>query len=173
MNKLNTETQLPQTIVSDCLFRVCSKCDIEKEIIFFAIVNGRKRKDGTVKKRIHSQCKECRQKMCKDWRIDNPEYQSEKCKEWRFKNPEKVISDKLEYKKKYPDKVKLMKKNWDIKNTIHRYNYNKKQVENLSVNYVKTNLVSQGFKRKQITKELVEVKTIIIKTQRLWKTSQI
>ena len=38
MNKLNTETQLPQTIVSDCLFRVCSKCDIEKEIIFFAIV---------------------------------------------------------------------------------------------------------------------------------------
>ena len=59
--------------------KVCSKCNVEKEICEFGLLNSSK--DG-----LRNICKECR----KIERNKNKEHYNTKTKEWKLKNQKKV-----------------------------------------------------------------------------------
>ena len=182
-----------KVMLAEVPFKCCSKCNIEKSINDFPIVFGHKRKDGTKKQRYHSQCRECRYSVCRKWLDKNEGYSTIKKREWDEKNKEYVTEYKKNYKKENADKVKQWKKDWDIKNKEHRLQYNKdnpqpkhkvrewqnatakKMREELNDCYVIYTLSKRIGKKADFIRqypELIETQRLIIKTQRLCKTSQ-
>jgi len=183
MLKLKTETQLPQTIVSDCLFRVCSKCNDNKSIDNYNTYKLKPKKNGTQNISTRSYCKQCQYNYTKKFFEENKKYK----KEWRLKNPEKVKAENLKAKARTDkwrlenkDILKIKKREYRKKNIEHikeqKYKESQKTRDLLTDRYI----VSQITKRSSLkaqdikeNKELIEVKRLIIKTKRLWKTSQI
>ena len=94
-------------------------------------------KDKNRKTGFQNQCKICKKAQYKE----NKEKISEQRKQFYKENKEKL----LEYQKQYSTEL--------------RYD--------LHPSYIKQRLKSQGFKSEQITEELIQLKTITLKTQRL------
>jgi len=99
-------------------------------------------KHKKTKSGLRSHCKECEKEYAKKWNLNNPEKVKENDKKWHLNNPEKLKETKKNY------------------------------TNELGKGYLNSQLRSKGFKKEQITPELLEVQKIIIKTKRLCKTSQ-
>lgn len=174
--------------------KCCSKCGEEKPIEEYPIVYGRKRKDGTRKERVHSQCRKCRYNICKNWLDKNPGYSTEKKREWDEQNKEYRNEYTRNYRSQNADRVKQWKKDWDEKNydwvleyKKQRYpeikdkvrEWNKKTCirmrEELKDCYVIYTLSKRTGQTAEILRqypELIEAQRLIIKTHRLCKTLQ-
>ena len=155
----------------------CSKCGIEKSLDCFG--KNKSRKDG-----VQSYCKACRKLYYKA----NPEKIKTAKKAWYKANSEKIKAQKKAYREANIEKVKVLEKAYQEANSEkiktrekdwrkanhEKVKANKKRItERLPDCIIKTNLKAQGFPPEAITKELIEVKRIIIKTKRLCKTLQI
>ena len=174
--------QLPQTAVSDCLFRVCSKCSEDKSIDNYNVYKFKPKADGTQKLAIRKYCKDCQYKFTKKFFAENKNYK----KEWRLKNPDKAIEENLRAKPRIEkwrlenkDILKIKKREYKKKNITHIAEQNKKEAQKTRDLLTDRYVVSQITKRASLkaedvkeNKELIEVKRLIIKTKRLWKTSQ-
>jgi len=190
-NELYTVLPTNKKGVADVGSKICTKCNTDKNINQFSFVYGRKRKDGTRKGRYHSQCKECRKNVLKNWRDKNPEKAKESRKNWIANNLEKNKKTRKEYKKKNANKVKKWKRDWDLKNRDKYKIYNSKQPKEkrrlwqrktdkklqakLADSYVIGILCAENnLKASDIRKypELIKTKRLIIKTSRLCRTSQ-
>jgi hypothetical protein len=177
-----------------CLTEKCNKCSLIKDISSF-------KKDVRFKNGIQKVCKTCiniyqkkikRQKGTPDKNknapifIDGIKYKPcSKCgfikdirlfgvhKKQKYgvspscKDCDKEMNRIRDYRyvKNNPDKCRL------IKNKCARKR-NKKSVETIDDRYVDNALRKRGFKKEHITKELMEIQRLIIKTNRLCKTLQ-
>lgn len=153
----------------DCQTKCCRECKTEKPFDFFA-----KKKKG--KHGINTICKKCANNKCKVAYLNNPEMY----KEIRIKkNPEKLKVLHKNWVKKNPEKVKILTARYYEKNKEEVIKRNmvfaRKYIDTLSDIYVAEKLKRQGFTKNEILQypELVEVKRLTIKIQRLCKTSQI
>ena len=160
--------------------KICKKCNEEKDVELFG-------KDKKGKLGLKSWCKECEKERCKNWRLNNPEKFKEIQKNYRLNNPEKVkemtknwyLNNPEKFKEKQKnyllnntEKNKENCKNWYLNNIEKIKESNKKVVNELRKGYLIKRLKGKGFKKEQITPELLELQKIIIKTIRLCKTSQ-
>tara|TARA_R110000765_G_scaffold334538_2_gene424928 strand:- start:939 stop:1331 length:393 start_codon:yes stop_codon:yes gene_type:complete len=127
----------------------CSRCKIEKEKDFFT--KRKSSKDG-----VNGRCKNCCSLVFNKWAKKNKEKQKKRCKDWHVNNKEHSRNYAKEYNKK-------RSYNSIITNR-------KKQVNNLSDSYVKACLKNE---KKHITPEIIKIKRIIIKINRLTKQKQI
>lgn len=174
--------------------KCCSKCGEEKPIEQYPVVYGRKRKDGTRKERIHSQCRECRYNICKKWFDKNPGYSTEKKREWDERNKEYRNEYTRNYRSQNVERVKQWKKDWDEKNYDWVLEYKKqrypeikdkvrewtrktgnKMREELKDCYVIYTLSKRTGQTAELLRqypELIEAQRLIIKTHRLCKTLQ-
>ncbi len=126
--------------------KICTKCKEKKTFDFFT-------KKSKIKDTLRSVCKECCKKSYREYYKKNPDT----CTKYRRENPGYASLQSKKYVEKYPEKRILMQR---------------KQRDNLPDWYIKDQLKVIGFNSNQITDELIEVKRLIIKTKRLWKTSQ-
>lgn len=101
-------------------------------------------------------------------------------KEWREKNKNHIKNYDKDYKKNNVERVKEWKRNYyhrvekhnitDKKRVLNRKSVNKaglKRSANLTDSYINKRLKHDGFKKDEITQELIEVKRIILKIKRL------
>lgn len=145
------------------LLKNCTKCCTKKAMDCFG-----NRKDSIDGKR--NQCKDCRTNENKIWKIANKEKVKVSDKKYRLKNILQINKKRtLSYSKYY-------KNQWRIKypekyNSYH-LKYERLFREDLGNEYISRLLCEQGFKRKDLTPELIETKKLIIKTKRLCKTLQ-
>ena len=148
----------------------CSKCNTEKDINLFQKKSHNK--DG-----YNGKCKEC----LKKYRIDNIEKYKISNKKWTIKNKKRLSEYRKEYAKKNKYKIKLQKQKYNKesyevrRSYVHRnrkkirdYNNHlyKKDMKFISDRYIKRGLVNQGFSRKEITKEIIEIKRLQIQIYR-------
>ena len=149
----------------------CTKC---KEIKSTDLFNKHKnRKTG-----FQSMCKICTKGYHEQYQDKN----KEKLKEYREKNISKIKERKKQYREENKEKLSENQKQLYIENKEkmkeHHRQYreeNKEKIKkkdtekryNLHTSYVKHRLKQQGFKSEQITEELIQLKTITLKTQRL------
>lgn len=173
--------------------KCCSKCGEEKPIEEYPVVYGRKRKDGTRKERVHSQCRKCRYNICKNWFDKNPGYSTEKKREWDEQNKEHRNEYTRNYRSRNAELVKQWKKDWDKKNKEHRIEYLKnnpqpkakirewqnktnnkmrKELKDCYVIYTLSKRTGQTAELLRQYPELIETQRLIIKTHRLCKTLQ-
>lgn len=175
--------------------KVCKKCREEKGIdLYYTKGNG--------DTRPLSECKKCTNERCKKYRLENKtklsisrksnyhkvaEQNKERCREWYKNNKERAIELSKKFAQKNPEKVRGYKIKSAQKNRVRKleqareYNKNnpdkrrmrkRNSVAMLKSHYVKEILVKSKFPKEHITPELIEVKALIIKTQRLCKTSK-
>ena len=164
------------------IYKVCTKCNIEKTIDGFSEYFFKPKKDGTKKKSIRNICKECYNKRSKEFFQENPNYK----KDWRKNNPEKVKAENLRAKPR-TDKwraenklhLTIKKREYGLKNKQHIRNkkneFSKQSRENLTDCYVRSvlakrsNLKSIDFYGES---QLIELKKIQLKLRRLCRISQ-
>jgi hypothetical protein len=184
--KETTITDKPQITYSECynqpFFKVCSKCGVQKLNDEYSKYFYKPKKDGTKKIGIRTYCNSCKNKMVKDWFEINNDYK----KEYRKRNPEKLKEENLRAKPRTEkwrlenkDILKIKKIEYKKKNIIHIAELNKKEAQKTRDLLTDRYVVSQITKRSSLkaedikeNKELIEVKRLIIKTKRLWKTSR-
>jgi hypothetical protein len=181
----NNKTKKPavsKTSDSDCLFRVCSKCSENKSIDNYNVYTYKPRADGTQKVGRRGFCKDCQYNNTKRFFAKNENYK----KEWRLKNPDKVISENLRAKPRTTkwrlenkEKRKIYRREYVKKNITHINEMKKKESQKvrdlLTDRYVISTITRRSsLKAEDIkeNKELIEVQRLILKTKRLWKTSQ-
>ena len=139
----------------------CFKCGEIKPISEFS--KDKKCKDG-----LNSWCKECYSEYSKNWCKEHKEevrikrhkrYKKhdvqirENSKKWRKANPEKIREANHRWRKANPEKIR---------------EHSKTYIES-SPSYFKDLLIQTGFSKDEITPELIEKKSDIIKTRRLIK----
>ena len=123
----------------------CTKCkEIKSTDLFY--------KDKNRKTGFQNQCKICKKAHYKE----NKEKISEKRKQYYIENKEKLDERTKQFYKENKEKLLEYQKQYS---TELRYD--------LHPSYIKQRLKSQGFKSEQITEELIQLKTITLKTQRL------
>lgn len=175
--------------------KVCKKCGEEKGIdSYYSKGNG--------DTRTLAECKKCTNERAKKYREENKvklslsrksnyykvaEQNKKRCKEWYENNKERAIELSKKFAQKNAEKVKEYKIKSAKKNRVRKlerareYNKNnpdkrrikkRNDVAMLKNYYVKDILVRSKFPKEHITTELIEVKTLIIKTQRLCRTSK-
>lgn len=160
--------------------KICSKCNLEKEISEFPKERNR--------------CSACIREYMQEYRLRNKEKLKTSNKEYYLKNsgkiksyykkywarnPEKWKKYRKKYKAENPEKIKEISKNWNAANkqkirTLQRER-NKKGRLSLDDRYVMTCLKStSNFTFSELRKhpELIEAQRLIIKTKRLCRTSQ-
>ena len=149
--------------------KICTKCKELKPFESFS-------KKPTAKSGLRSKCKVCSNKENKLYKLQNPEKIIEYGKLYQLKNKEKVKVWLNTYRLKNLQKVQAAKKRCILKNPEKYKIIQKKSrikvIAELKDCYIKDKLVRQGFPPNSITSELIEVKRLIIKTQRLCKISQ-
>ena len=169
--------------------KTCIKCQEVKTLSEF----------GENKGKILNRCKKCICLSSKERYENNKEKAIQYQKEWNKKNKEKVKQNRKEWNKKNKEKVKQYQKEWRKNNKEkakqyqkERYENNKekaiqrskewyennkekakqrskKAIEDCHPSYITDNLKQQGFNKEQITPELIEEKTNIIKIKRIIK----
>ena len=122
----------------------CSKCGEEKPLTEFN--KNKYHKDG-----LSSSCNLCLNNNAKEYRKNNPNWIKERRKIYYNKN-------KLQ--------ISEIQKLWRENNPEKREEIYRKKVVDCNSYYVKEKLIKQGFKKEQITPELIELKRMIIKTKR-------
>jgi cytochrome c553 len=135
------------------VMKICTKCGIEKE-------EGEFYKRGDRKSGLRPECRVCNSVCRKNYRQNNPEKLKENNKKYRQNNLEKVKENSKNYRQNNPEKVKER---------------SKKDMLELSDNYVAMTIRSNSFtglKIEDIPKELIELKRNAIKFKREIKTKQ-
>ena len=97
-----------------------------------------------------NQCKNCCKEIYREYYKNNPDI----CTKYRRENYGYASLQSKKYVEKHPEKKSLLRK---------------KHISNLHDWYIKDLLKLTGFKPEQITPELIELKRITIKTERLCK----
>jgi restriction endonuclease Mrr len=165
--------------------KICTKCNLKLEANLHNFNAGKNGKYGLI-----ARCKKCITEYRKEY-MERPEAKEAsriRQQKWTSKNPEKSKKNKKKYREanleKYrecckkwseanPERVKELNKKWRAGNLEKIRALDTLSVKELKDGYLKSLLRMQGFKNKNITNELIQLKKIIIKTQRLCKTSQI
>ena len=88
-------------------------------------------------------------------------------RKWRAENAEKIKASQAKYCAENAEKVKAYKAEWFAKNAEKEKVRRAKSIAELKDGYVEEMLRRQGFKKEQITPELIELKRITLKTTRL------
>lgn len=92
---------------------------------------------------LSTECKTCSQNRNKKWRTNNTQRLYDNYKKWKKNNQNKIVQGNLD------------------------------RIQNLSDSYIRQKLRKKGFSKKDCRNvELIEVQRLLIKTQRLWKTSE-
>lgn len=150
--------------------KICTKCKDVKDLDMFPYCK-------TTKDRKRNECKDCECQRNKIRYLQNKEAFNKNHRIWVENNKVKSDQIKRKWRVNNSEKVKIIEKNWRKNNPEKVKNYNtiqrRKERDNCSNYYISKLLVEQGFCKKDITAELMEVKKLIIKTKRLCKTSQI
>jgi hypothetical protein len=150
--------------------KICTKCNLKLEA---NLHNFNARKNG--KYGLMSRCKKCFTEYCKEY-MERPEAKEAsriRHQKWISKNTEKAKKHRKKYTENNPEKIKELKKKWQEANPEIVKAYSDLVVKELRDSYLKCILTKKGFKKEEVTPELIEVQKIIIKTKRLCKTSQI
>ena len=161
--------------------KVCGKCKVNKSVYDF--YKNKSRKSG-----IASSCKVCDNKNHFDYYHKNPEMIKERCSIYYHKNAKKISDYGINYRINNSEKMKERDANRYINNTesikknnLKYRNNNKEKIykqlkmvrEGLPDHYVKSRLRQHGYPQELINNpEFIEVKRLIIKTQRLCRTSR-
>ena len=146
----------------------CSKCGEEKPLSEFYT-------DVSQSSGYATYCKKCSLIAAKEWREKNKERVKELRRNWNKANKEKVLEQNKKRLKKWRsnnnnrEKANAAKREYNKKNPEKINAGEKRRVENCSPCYIKSKLKRQGFIETQITPELIEKKTGIIKTKRIIK----
>jgi hypothetical protein len=169
--------------------KICNKCQEVKTLSEF----------GKNKGKILNRCKKCTRLSSKEWYENNKEKAKQYKKEWhennkgkvkqrnkewyennkekaiqyqkeRYENnKEKIKQQHKEWRENNKEKIKQNQKEWRENNKEKLKYYNKKTRENCYPSYITSKLKKQGFNKEQITPELIEEKTNIIKVKRIIK----
>ena len=146
----------------------CSKCSEEKPLSEFY-------KDENHSSGRATYCKKCSLIAAKEWREKNKERAKELRQNWNKANKLTVLEQNKKRLKKWRsnkdnrEKANAAKREYNKKNPEKINAGEKRRVENCSPCYIKSKLKRQGFIDNQITPELIENKTGIIKTKRIIK----
>jgi hypothetical protein len=143
---------------------------------------SKRREDPEVRAK---ELKRSREKQ-KNYYLNNTEKCKARDKAWRLRNPEKAKLKEAEYRLKHRDVRLIASREYHGKfkeaiNAKNREKYasdygevrtkqqnrSKKKAATLTDGYILNQLTSKGFPKESITKELIDVKRIIIKTKRL------
>ena len=139
--------------------KICSKCGEEKPL-------GEFYKNNSSKDGLYAYCKECSRKEHLNFIRNNPD----KHKKYKKKFKEENLDWQEKYNKKYYQTHKKRHKEmavlWVKKNPEKVKEIYLKRVSNCTTYYIKRLLKLNGFKKEQITPELIELKRMIIKTKR-------
>lgn len=148
----------------------CSKCGVEKELKYFY-----KRKDS--KDGYRSECKECKNKVSKEWALlnkdkvkkikrkyydNNKENVIERTKIWQIENKEryKEISKKYRNKKSVKERIKKKyNENKDyilLRNKRNRYKYKERANKKHKERYENDTLYKLKYKMRNIIKKSIE-----------------
>lgn len=101
--------------------KICSKCDIEKDLEEFPIEKGKYR----------NCCKECRNKYLKEYHLKNKEKANKISREYYKKHKEKMNKQSKEYQQNNKESIKL-------KRTIYN-NINKEKIKKRKKEYYENN----------------------------------
>lgn len=181
--------------------KVCSKCLVEKPLSeyykdkrrMYGITSQCKQCMYITSRKYVINNKEKINKIKKLWAELNSDKIKKARLDWEKKHPDNLKAKAQKYRKKNPDKVKKWRTDWinrkpenktKVKNYLKLYSkdYGKKnnekikalctyQRDELYYCYINAKLKRQGFKKEDITPELIEVKRLLIKIKRLCKTS--
>lgn len=88
-------------------------------------------------------------------------------RKYRAENLEKIKANQAKYCAENPEKIKASRAKWFAKNAEKEKARRAKSIAELKDVYVEETLRIQGFKKEQITPELIELKRITLKTSRL------
>lgn len=124
--------------------KICNKCQEVKTLSEFGKKNGK----------IRNICKKCICLSSKEWNENNKEKVKQYQKEWYENNKEKAKQNNNE---------------WRENNKEKSNQYYKKARNDFKPYYIIDKLKQQGFNKEQITPELIEEKTNIIKVKRIIK----
>ena len=136
--------------------------------------NACKKKDGTIRK--YSQCKTCTKETSKAWSKNNKEHIKEINKIWYENNKERIKEASKIWRKNNKEHIKEINKIWYENNKERIKEKNKKYIKEIMIPYIIQRLCKNKKISRSIIKqypELIETYKIILKTKRLWKTSQI
>jgi len=95
------------------------------------------------------------------------EEKAEYMRKWRAENVEKIKAKKAKYRAENPEKVKGHSAKWYSENSEKEKARQVKYTTELKDMYIKAVLRQQGFPNESITPELIELKRITLKTERL------
>jgi hypothetical protein len=113
--------------------KVCTKCNIEKELKYF-------NKMSKVKCGVRSYCRECQSIQSKKYRIDNKEKIKEYNTKWNEENQEYYKKYFEEYNKLNYEKEKERKLKWSRDNKEYSNNYQKQRKKEDILFRLKTNI---------------------------------
>jgi len=113
--------------------KVCTKCNIEKELKYF-------NKMSKVKCGVRSYCRECQSIQSKKYRIDNKEKIKEYNTKWNEENQEYYKKYFEEYYKLNYEKEKERKLKWSRDNKEYSNNYQKQRKKEDILFRLKTNI---------------------------------
>ena len=111
--------------------------------------------------------KEERGEYMRKYRAKNKEKLKAKKAKYRAENAEKIKSYRAKWGAENPEKIKASQAEWFAKNAEKEKARRAKSIAELKDGYVEEMLRRQGFKKEQITPELMELKRITLKTTRL------
>ena len=137
----------------------CSKCREIKSIGEFYKNNSRK--DG-----LYAYCKECSRKEHLNFIRNNPDKHKEYKKKFKDENLDWQKKYNNKYYQNHKKKYKELGALWIKKNPEKLKEISLNRASNCTDCYVKGLLKLNGFKKDQITSELIELKRMIIKTKR-------
>lgn len=124
-----TGNTLPLLALGDQHTKLCSGCNVEKDVSEFYRVEH-------CKNGLNSKCKECVKKRVKAYRDANKTKTANLAKEYRKNNKDKIRAYQREYREKNEEKIKLQKKVYERDNKLrlaeHRREYYKKNKSKLA-----------------------------------------
>jgi hypothetical protein len=85
--------------------KVCNRCKIKKDYLFF--YKSKSSKDG-----FEPRCKQCNKELKSEYYLKNKEVINERNKNWKDNNKEKILEDSKEYYFLNKDKIQKQKKEY-------------------------------------------------------------
>lgn len=142
----------------------CTCCGEIKDLNLF-YNNKTKSKDGKF-----SKCKKCVDVVKRNWEKRNPKKCASYARNYQKNNKEKVREYHREYRKRdgFREYNNLKVKEWSARNKNKLLDPSKKLLDS----YLIKILQKKGFKKNQITPEIIDLQRQILKNKRICKTSQ-
>lgn len=97
----------------DASLKICTKCEIAKQLIEFHPQKGRR--DG-----LRSRCKECHNSDCRSWRAKNPDICRNAVKNWTTQNKERHSLNVKKWQDTHKEIIAQRRRDWDKANPERR-----------------------------------------------------